>query len=162
CLDRRFPSIKFVSMSDTQQFDIAIRLSQAWSISTLWDLSQRARSFAITILDSIGPDVIYASPRSEQAFQLAGEYADGLIYISHFSQQQYKRRFATHPELIEAVIHLSLDPADYAKVDCEVPQEAEWILLFGNKYDHKDIARTTSILATAFPFEWFKVVGTEW
>ena len=162
-LDGRFPTIDFLPKSNTQQFDVAIRLSQAWSLAMLSDLSRRARSIAITILDTIGPDIVYAvPPGSEEAFQFAGEHADGLIYISQFSQRQFKRRYVTHADLIELVIYPSLDPVDYVSDDRPAPRQGEWILLFGNNYDHKDLSRTTKILATAFPFESFKVVGIEY
>jgi glycosyltransferase involved in cell wall biosynthesis len=57
------------------------------------------------------------------------------------------------------VIHLSLDPKEY------VPEpghsDGEWILIFGNAYDHKDLERTTRIVSSAFPFEKIKVVGRQ-
>ena len=84
-LDDRFPSVRFVSQSDKSLHDCVIRLSQPWSISTLADLNWRARSIAVTIHNSIGPDVIYAVPEeAEEAFQFAAEHADGMIYISEF------------------------------------------------------------------------------
>ena len=157
-LDDRFPSIRFVPESDGSYYDCAIRLSQPWSLSQLADLNGRARSIAVTILDTIGPDVIYAVPEeAEQAFQFAAEHADGIIYISKFSRDQFARRFARRPGLIESVIYLSLDPAEYVP-DPGGPS-GDWILIFGNAYDHKDLERTTRILSAAFPFEKIKVVG---
>src|SRR5262249_27395595 len=132
---------------------------QAWSLAELRELSRRARSIGITILDVIGPDIVYVgSCGSEDAFQFAGEHADGLIYISEFSRRQYRRRYFTSADLLEAVVYLSLDPADYVPVGRKTPSKGEWILLFGNAYDHKDLPRTVEILAAAFPFESFKVV----
>ena len=157
-LDDRFPSIRFVPESDGSYHDCAIRLSQPWSISQLADLNGRARSIAVTILDTIGPDVIYAVPEeAEEAFQFAAEHADGMIYISEFSRDQFARRFVKRPGLIESVIYLSLDPADY--VPHPGSPTGDWILIFGNAYDHKDLERTTRILSAAFPFEKIKVVG---
>jgi len=157
-LDDRFPAIRFLSGEDRSYYDCAIRLSQAWAISHLADLNGRARSIAVTILDTIGPDVIYPVPEeAEEAFQFAAEHADGLIYISEFSRDQFRRRFASRPGLIESVIHLSLDPAEY--VAHARPSDGEWILIFGNAYDHKDLERTTRIISSAFPFESVKVVG---
>jgi glycosyltransferase involved in cell wall biosynthesis len=159
-LNARFPAISFVPPSDQRLYDVALHLTQAWSLGQISDLNRRARSIGITILDVIGPDIVYVGPAgTEEAFQFAGEHADGLIYISEFSRRQYRRRYFTSAELIEAVIYLSLDPADYVPTERKTPPTEEWILLFGNPYDHKDLPRTVEILASAFPFETFKVVG---
>jgi glycosyltransferase involved in cell wall biosynthesis len=161
-LDARFPAVSFVGTSESRLYDIALRLTQVWSFAEIYDLARRARSIGITILDVIGPDIVYAaSPHTEDAFQFAGEYADGLIYISEFSRRQYRRRYFTSADLAEAVIYLSLDPADYVPIDHKTPATDEWILLFGNAFDHKDLPRTVEILASAFPFESIKVVGGE-
>jgi glycosyltransferase involved in cell wall biosynthesis len=157
-LDDRFPSIRFVAESDGSYHDCAIRLAQPWSIAQLADLNERARSIAVTILDTIGPDVIYAVPEeAEEAFQFAAEHADGMIYISEFSRDQFARRFVKRSGLVESVIYLSLDPADY--VAHPGSPTRDWILIFGNAYDHKDLERTTRIVSAAFPYEKIKVVG---
>jgi hypothetical protein len=157
-LAERFPGIRFVSKADDSYYDCAIRLSQPWWISNLDDLNGRARSIAVTIHDTIGPDVIYAVPEeAEEAFQFAAEHADGLIYVSEFSRDQFRRRFARRPGLIEGVIYSSLDPAEY--VTDRSASGGEWILIFGNPYDHKDLERTTKIVSAAFPSEKIKVVG---
>jgi hypothetical protein len=149
-LDERFPTISFVPEADNSYYDCAIRLSQPWSLSQLADLNERARSIAVAILDTIGPDVMYAVPEeAEEAFQFAGEHGDGVIYISEFSRDQFARRFVKRPGLIEGVIYLSLDQADYASDPGS--SSGEWILIFGNAYDHKDLARTTKIVSAAFP-----------
>lgn len=162
-LDDEFPAIRFIPMSNTERFDVAIRLSQVWSIVTMLDLSKRARSIAVVILDTIGPEIIYsAPPGSDEAFQFVGDHADGIVYISKFSQHQFRRRYFTHPDLVESVVYLSLDPRDYVSQGQQASDQGKSILLFGNAYDHKDLGRTVATLATAFPFEQFNVVGLEY
>ena len=157
-LDDRFSGVRFLSRSDESFYDCAIRVSQPWSIAALADLNRRARSIAVTIHDTIGPDVIYAVPEeAEDAFQFAAEHADGLIYISEFSRDQFGRRFVRRPSLVEAVIYSSLDPAEY--VPDTGHSEGEWILIFGNAYEHKDLERTIKIVSAAFPYERIKLVG---
>ena len=157
-LDDRFSGIRFVSQSDGSFHDCAIRVSQPWLISTLADLNRRARFIAVTIHDTIGPDVIYAVPEeAESAFQFAAEHGDGLIYISEFSRHQFGRRFVRRPGLVEAVIYSSRDPAEYMLGAGH--SDGEWILIFGNAYEHKDLARTTKIVSAAFPYEKIKLVG---
>jgi glycosyltransferase involved in cell wall biosynthesis len=158
--DSRFPNLRIVSPSETRQYDVAFCLSQVWSLETVRTFNQRARSIAVTILDVIGPDIVYATPDGcEEAFQFIGEHADGVVYISEFSRQQFRRRYFVSPDIIEAVVHLTLDPADYTSGEVRESSSADWILIFGNSYDHKDVPRTVEILATAFPFEHFKVIG---
>jgi len=159
-LDERFPGIRFTSKSDDSYYDCAIRSTQPWSIAELADLNRRARSIAATIHDTIGPDVIYAvAEEAEEAFQFAAEYADGLIYISEFTGAQFARRFMRRPALAESVIYSSLDPTEYA-ADSGVTG-SEWILIFGNAYDHKDLERTSKIVSAAFPYEKIKLVGNK-
>lgn len=162
-LDDEFPAIRFIPISNTERFDVAIRLSQVWSIVTMLDLSKRARSIAVVILDTIGPEIIYnAPPGSEEAFQFVGDHADGIVYISEFSQHQFRRRYFTRPDLFESVVYLSLDPRDYVSQGQQASDQGKSILLFGNALDHKDLGRTITTLATAFPFEKFNVVGQEY
>jgi len=160
-LEGNFPTVRFVRSPNGEQFDVAIRLSQAWSISNMKDLCRCARSVAITILDSIGPDTIYpVQADADSVFQFVGEHADGVLYDSEFTRRQFRRRYFVHPDVIESVIYYSLDPEDYVP-RAPKTDEPRWILVFGNSYDHKDIPRTLNILAAAFPFEQFKVVGME-
>jgi glycosyltransferase involved in cell wall biosynthesis len=159
-LDARFPTVSFVRTSESLFYDVALRLAQAWWLTEIGDLCRRARSIGITIHDVIGPDIVYAGPSgTEETFQFAGEYADGLVYVSEFSRQQYRRRYFTSADLVEAVVYNSLDPADYVPIGHTASSTEDWILLIGNAYDHKDLPRTVEILASAFPFESFKVVG---
>lgn len=159
-LDDRFPGIRFTSKSDDSHYDCAIRSTQPWSIAELAELNRRARSIAVTIHDTIGPDVIYAvAEDAEEAFQFAAEHADGLIYISEFTRAQFARRFTRRPALTESVIYSSLDPAEY--VADPGATGSEWILIFGNVYDHKDLERTSKIVSAAFPYEKIKLVGSK-
>jgi glycosyltransferase involved in cell wall biosynthesis len=162
-LDDEFPAIRFIPISSTERFDVAIRLSQVWSIVTMLDLSKRARSIAVMILDTIGPEIIYSAPQgSDEAFQFVGDHADGIAYISKFSQHQFRRRYFVRPDSVESVVYLSLDPRDYVSQGQHAADQGKSILLFGNAYDHKDMGRTVATLATAFPFEKFNVIGLEY
>jgi len=159
-LDERFPGIRFTPKSDDLYYDCAIRSTQPWSISELADLNARARSIAVTIHDTIGPDVIYAVPEeAEEAFEFAAEHADGLIYISEFTRAQFARRFMRRPDLVESVIYSSLDATEYLS-DPSAPG-SQWILIFGNAYDHKDLERTARIVSAAFPYEKIKLIGSK-
>jgi glycosyltransferase involved in cell wall biosynthesis len=159
-VDDRFPTIRFVPPTDRSYHDVALRLGQSWSIRSSYALSQRGRSFAVTILDIIGIDISYAVPAGgNESFQFVGEHADGVIYISEFSRRQFHRRYFTRPDLIEAVIHLSLDPADYVDHAPFRSDSPAWILVLGNAFEHKDLPKTVDIIASAFPLEQFKVVG---
>jgi hypothetical protein len=159
-LDDRCPNFHFVPPDDTSRFDVAIRLGQAWSMSTCLALARRARSIGVMILDIIGIDIVYGSPASgNDSFRFLGEYADGLMYISKFTRQQFRRRYFTRPGLIESVVHLSLDPKDYLPQEKLPVNDAGYVLVVGNAFEHKDLPRTVEILAAAFPLQNFKVIG---
>jgi glycosyltransferase involved in cell wall biosynthesis len=129
-------------------------------VSELQGLNRRARCIAATIHDTIGPDVIYAvAEGTEEAFQFAGEHADGVIYISEFTRDQFGRRFVRRPDLVEGVVYSSLNPAEYVTGPAVMP--GEWILIFGNAYDHKDLERTTRIVSAAFPYEKIRLIGSK-
>jgi glycosyltransferase involved in cell wall biosynthesis len=159
-LASRYPRFRVVGPEDGCRHAVALRLSQAWGLATWVDLHRRALSVAVSVLDTIGIDILYTiTPGVPEAFQFTAEYADGLLYISAFSRSQFRRRFRVAAGVLEIVHYLSLDPRDHARGEASLPDAEPFVLIVGNEYDHKDVLSTAQIVAEAFPMLGIKALG---
>jgi glycosyltransferase involved in cell wall biosynthesis len=159
-LSPRYPRFRVVGSDDRARHAVALRLSQVWSLATWADLHQRALSIGVSILDTIALDILYTlSHGVPEAFQFTAEHADGLLYISQFSRDQFRRRFRVPEATPELVHYLSFDPRDYAPGEPPPPAAKPFVLVIGNEYDHKDVAPTAQVLAEAFPFLEVRALG---
>jgi hypothetical protein len=140
----------------------ALRLSQPWHIAETLQLDRVAAVSAYLMLDAIAWDVVYTAPQSlDPIWRFAAECADGLIFISDFSRQRFRRRFPVAPAVSTGVVHLSLDARDYAEQAIPIdvsPSEPFWFIV-GNAYDHKHVTPTVDLLTRAFPTRSFVVLG---
>src|SRR5207248_8006033 len=69
------------------------------------------------------------------------------------TRERFNARFALHPRVAEQLTRLSLLPEEHVDPAALLePQEDDYILVFGNELDHKDVRRTLQVLVDAFPF----------
>jgi len=87
------------------------------------------------------------------------DHADGVIYISEFVGEQFRRRFRLNPRLKEMVAYLSLDLSDYAQPGDVQAGPGDHILVIGNQLEHKRVPATVDALAEAFPREKIIAIG---
>jgi glycosyltransferase involved in cell wall biosynthesis len=159
-LEERYPRLPGVDPDDASSWGVALRLSQAWRLSTWLDLHRRALAVAAVILDTIGIDILYSAPDgADEAFAFGAEHADGLTYISEFSRDRFRGRFRVNPAVREMVHYLSFDPEDHVTRGATRSRSEPFALIVGNDYEHKDVDRTAMALADAFPFRSFKAIG---
>jgi len=159
-LEERYPRLPGVDPKDASSWGVALRLSQAWRLSTWVDLHRRALAVLAVILDTIAIDILYSAPEgAEEAFAFGAEHADGLTYVSEFSRDQFHRRFRVDPAVREMVHYLSFDAEDHVTRGATRTKSEPFALIVGNDYDHKDVDRTAMALADAFPFRSFKAIG---
>jgi glycosyltransferase involved in cell wall biosynthesis len=155
-----FPGWTVHTTRPAATFTAALRLSQPWHIEEMVDLHQSARINAYLMLDTIAWDVQYvAPPHLDGTWRFLSMAADGLLFISDFSRPRFIARFPKASDRACAVCHLSFDPADYTRSDLAATPPDDYILVVGNRLDHKDVAATVGALATAFPFERIQVLG---
>jgi len=86
-------------------------------------------------------------------------HADGVLYNSDFTGEQFRRRFRLRPGLREMVAYLSLDLRDYASPRDAPPAMGDYILVIGNAFAHKYVRPTVDALNQAFPREKIVALG---
>ena len=87
------------------------------------------------------------------------DHADGLIFISRYIRDRFRRRFIVRPGMRELVAHALRDPSDYVRADAAVAARRDGFIFVVDDYDHKDVVPTVELLAAAFPYESFVALG---
>jgi GT2 family glycosyltransferase len=157
----KIPGLQFVAPGTDRKFAIAIRPSQPFTHSALVALSDLGVLNAYVMLDTIAYDCLYLNtPELGAIWSFVMRHADGVAYISEFVRQQFNRRFRRRAGLKEVVAYPSMDMADYAS---PVPADpnGDYLLVIGNKFEHKRVAPTVQALAPAFPARKIVVVGLQ-
>ena len=156
----RFPQFRHLHGEPDGVYAAAVMPHQPWAMPTVADLHHNALEIVFNMLDTIAWDVIYASDeRVEATWQFVARYASGLAYISSFTQERFRFRFPVTPGVSEELIYLSLAADEHTRPAFRDVPQAGHVLLFGNVYDHKDIAPTLRLLIDAFPLQEIVVLG---
>ncbi len=160
-LEASYSGWQIATALPARQFTVALRLSQPWHIQEMIDLHVAAAYNAYLFLDTIAWDAAYPAPRHlDGTWQFMADHADGLVFISQYTRDRFRRRFRVRAGMREMVAYLSFDPADYVRADARVGARREgFIFVVGNDYDHKDVVPTVELLAAAFPYEAFVALG---
>jgi len=160
-LEQLFPDWDVTTKLPDRQFTVALRLSQPWHIQEMVDLHTAAAYNIYLFLDTIAWDIVYSAPRHlDGTWRFLVDHADGLLFISEFSRERFRRRFGTGAGVPCLVSHLSFDPADYLRPDVRPsPDQEDYIFIVGNEYDHKDVSPTIELLTTAFPYQRSVALG---
>ena len=126
----------------------------------------------INVLESLAPINVYAmlDTIAEDCSQLAAagsflplwehvaETANGLLFISQFSERAFCVRHPAALTLPRMAHLLSTTPSEYRQAD-SVPSANTHVLVLGNHFAHKGSATVGRKLAQAFPTIEFMVVG---
>lgn len=155
----RLPRVSFVSPETTQVFAVAFRFAQPFSFEQLHRMSRVGVLNVYAMLDPIAFDCLYLNHDLQTLWGTVFGHADGLLYISEFVREQFHRRFRLNPRLKEMVAYLSLDLSDYAQPGDVPAGPGDYILVIGNKFEHKRVPATVDALAQAFPGEKIAVLG---
>ena len=161
----RVEGLTVVPEAEAYGFDILLKSGQPFSADEFWDASRRAVRIVYTMLDTIAWDCLYLrTPELDALWRTVADLADGILFISPFTESQFQKRFAVAPQVRMLVAELSLDAADYAPAVGYVPPSATLtgrrdILVFGNHFHHKFIGPTTQYIAGHFPDRQFVMFG---
>ncbi len=154
----RVQGLTIVPAAEAYGFDILLKSGQPFSTHEFWDASQRAVRIVYTMLDTIAWDCLYLrTPELDALWRTVADLADGIVFISPFSESQFHKRFPVAPWVRTLVTELSLDAADYVPTRVAALQTAaaqssrSEILVFGNHFHHKLVGPTTRHLAENFP-----------
>jgi GT2 family glycosyltransferase len=149
-----------VPPSTERKFALALRFGQPFSYEHLVQMSRIAVLNVYGMLDPIAYDCLYLNNVDlDTIWGAVFDHADGVIYISDFVQDQFRRRFRIRPGLQELVAYLSLDYRDYTSERATSDSEGSYILVIGNSFAHKRLPATVDALSSAFPREKIVVLG---
>ena len=157
----KIPGLQFVAPGTDRKFAIAIRPSQPFTQTALVGLSDLGVLNAYVMLDTIAYDCLYLNtPELAGVWSFVMRHADAVAYISEFVREQFHCRFRRRPGLKEVVAYPSMDMADYAS---PVPADpnGDYLLVIGNKFEHKRVAPTVRALAPALPARKIVVIGLQ-
>jgi hypothetical protein len=140
-------------------FAVALRLSQPWYPDTIRQLHDAALFNAHFLYDTIAWDTIYPAPAGlTETWSFLAQHSDALIYISDFTRERFRIRFPAAASLPDHVCCPSLDPDDYVRTQS---QDAGYLLIAGNEYDHKGVPACLETLQAAFPQMQLRVTGAQ-
>lgn len=160
-LPSRFPKWNIEPIECSRYFSVGVRLSQPWGILEVARLHRLALVNVFMILDTIAWDTLYPAPRDlDQTWAFIAKYADAMLYDSRYTQDRFNKRFSVRDGLLERVVHFSFQPKDYVTDKAAKAAKSDaYVLLIGNRYDHKWLLPTVDLLTSAFPLNDFKVIG---
>jgi glycosyltransferase involved in cell wall biosynthesis len=158
---QRFPRLRQLHSMPSTAYFAAVTLTQPWSLERLVDIHRRALINVFGMLDTIAWDILYPQGANElgSVWRFVARYADGLIYNSHYTRDRFRTRFPLDNGVAEQVVHHSLAASEHVHpAGCSEPV-SDYILVFGNDLDHKDLRATLNALVDAFPFNRFVAFG---
>ena len=130
-------------------FAVAFRIGQPFTPEDLSLPFDAAPIAGFLMLDTIALDCQQLDTNDlEQRWRTCAAEANVLAYISSFSRDQFRRRFAVHAGAIETVALCSTDIAEYPPLVTTPParMSPRTILVVGNHYPHKAIGETVDLL----------------
>jgi glycosyltransferase involved in cell wall biosynthesis len=140
---------------DARSFAAVFRVGQPYDWNVVERLVMSGAVLGVYMLDTISIDCPQLTSQFlYNMWQFTLDHVDLLATQSHQTQSQFLARFAVPPTTARVVSLHSLDLADYvlpAAGGSAVRGHQPRILVLGNHFHHKYVARTANALAAAFP-----------
>lgn len=160
------PRVTLCPADTDRVFGIAYRLGQPFDYAAFLRLNRIAPINVYAMLDTIAWDCLYLNRDPlDELWRATAQYADGILYISDFSRDQFHLRFPVRPGMPEATSYLSLQPDEYAgflgEESTAGPSNGSYLLLVGNSLAHKNIEATVRALASGLPETKVVVLGKQ-
>lgn len=157
-LRERFPRLDFANPPESGyplpqgEYAAIIHMNQPCYIGILQDLHKHGFVVACNMLDTITWDMILGCPPEvERVWTFVAEHMNCIFYNSRFSQDQFNRRFLVRDGILQIPTWHSFTIDDNTQAEFRNLDPEDYILVFGNNYDHKDVLLTTIRLRTMFP-----------
>jgi glycosyltransferase involved in cell wall biosynthesis len=160
-LGQRYPNLHQVLEAPSGEYFAAVSLTQPWLLRTVAELHRHSLVLAVAMLDTIAWDVLYP-PGTEElgtVWRFIARHSDGLLYNSHFTRERFNVRFPLHRAVVEQVTHHSLVVDEFVHPAARTEPVSDYVLIFGNEYEHKDVRPTLRLLVDAFPFNQIVAFG---
>lgn len=151
-----------VPLDTARTFALALRFGQPFDWQQMARLSEIGVVNVYAMLDPIAADCFYLSQGElDSLWGSVFSHADGVVYISEFVAEQFRRRFRLRPGIRELVSYLSLNVRDYRPAGPAAAVAGRHILVMGNAFEHKFVRPTALALRKAFPEEKIVAFGLE-
>ena len=140
-------------------YAIAIKLGQPFDLHQINLMEDLAPINFYAMLDTIAEDCGYLSVTQQLnlLWQHVANHANGILYISKFSERMFVSRF---PEAANVPSFARLLPTKLASYPTPSPsRHGRHILILGNHFAHKGSDATAAILSARFPRVQFIVLG---
>lgn len=155
----KIPNLSIVSYEDCGIYAAIVRVGQPFDSSVTDSLAQHAPIVAIYMLDTISLDCQYLDHGGlHEVWQYALDSMDLVVYISEYTQTQFRQRFRIAKNVVEVASLLSLDVCDYGAKDADGSRDT--VLIVGNKFAHKHVDPTIEIILAQFPRKRIAVLGS--
>jgi len=143
----------------TRTFAVAFRFGQPFETDQLIRMGRVGLINVYAMLDPIAIDCLYLNRGNlDLNWAAVFQHADGVLYISDFVAEEFRRRFPLRKGLRELVAYLSLDYKDYVDSSA-ISQPGNYLLVIGNAFAHKRVPATVDALAQAFPTDKIVALG---
>lgn len=160
-LSERFPKLK-ISEQPNGSHAAVIHMNQLCFSGILADLHRHGFVGGCNILDTIMWDMILGAPAHVgRVWNLDAEYLDIIFYISEFSRGQFNHRFPVAEGVMESVSYLSFARSENVVDGFDGRAVENYVLVFGNNYDHKDVYPTVQRIRARFPDLEIIAIGPE-
>ncbi|MBZ5514895.1 MAG: glycosyltransferase [Acidobacteriia bacterium] len=161
-LGERYQRFRLLHVLPQETYSAAVLLNQPWRLSTVAELHQRALLIGFSMLDTISWDILYVCDESlDLLWRFVARFSDALFYISQFTRDRFRMRFRPQVPVAERVTYLTLATEEVIDPIARQEPVGDYIFIFGNNYDHKDVRRTLELLVDAFPFNKVVAFGVE-
>lgn len=157
-LRNRFPRLRFVEPPESGypvpegEFAAFIHMNQPCYLGILQDIHMHGFITGCNMLDTITWDMIFGCPPEvERVWTFIAQHMDCIFYNSIFSKKQFNRRFPVHNEVLQIPTWHSFTIEDNTQSKFRRLTPEDYLLVFGNNYEHKDVFPTTLRLREMFP-----------
>jgi GT2 family glycosyltransferase len=140
---------------------IAVRLAQPFNLHQINTLETLAPINVFAMLDTISEDCGQLALEGGflELWDHVAEHANGLMFISRFSEQTFCNRHRAALNLPRWASLLPTQASSYPKL--QVTSERAHILVLGNHFAHKGADAAARVIASAFPSIRVVVLGAE-
>jgi GT2 family glycosyltransferase/glycosyltransferase involved in cell wall biosynthesis len=151
----------FARPDTSRSFAAVFHFGQPFDVNRLATITTRGVVNCWVMLDTIAWDCQYlANPLLDRMWRFVCGHSDGILYISQFVQDQFRRRFPIGQGVKELALLLSLNTREYGGGDTAAePTRGEHLLIVGNHYEHKFVRQTADAVCRALPLEKVVVLG---
>jgi glycosyltransferase involved in cell wall biosynthesis len=160
-LSGRFPKLRITEEPDGYHAAM-IHMNQLCFSGILCDLHRHGFATACNMLDTIMWDMILGAPEHVgRIWDLDASYLDAIFYNSGFSRDQFNRRFPVAGNILEVITFHSFKVEENTTAEYRGAAVGDYVLVFGNSYDHKDVLPTVQRLRSHFPPQPIIALGPE-